>query len=217
MEIGLDDIRAALALAPFDDEAARLEMAHSHRLDFSHPETYRDGSVLILLYPGEAGLTLVLTRRTDTVEHHRRQISFPGGARENGEPLVATALRELEEEVGIPAHAVEVLGEMSPLRIPVSGFVVHPYVGYTPVRPEYRIDPAEVAGVIEAPLAHLLDPARRLREEQEFRGRRVMVPFYDLPGVDRPPLWGATAMMLSALVERIRVVVQRKRSVSPSD
>ncbi len=192
-------------------------MAHTHRLDFSHPESYRDGSVLILLYPGEGGLTLVLTRRTDTVEHHRSQISFPGGARENGEPLVATALREAEEEVGIPPSAVDVLGEMSPLRIPVSGFLVHPFVGFTPGRPEYRLDPREVAGVIEARLAHLLDPERRREEEQEFRGRRVMVPFYDLPGVERPPLWGATAMMLSALIERIRVVLQRKRSASPSD
>jgi len=217
MEIGLNNIRDALAIAPFDDEAARLKMAHTHRLDFSHPENYRDGSVLILLYPGEEGLMLVLTRRTDTVEHHRSQISFPGGARENGESLVATALRELEEEVGIPPDAVEVLGEMSPLRIPVSGFIVHPFVGYTPRRPEYRIDPREVAGVIEARLAHVLDPARRLEEEQEFRGRKVMVPFYDLPDVDRPPLWGATAMMLSAFVERLRVVLQRKRSVSPSD
>ena len=207
MEIGLTELREALAVAPFDDEAARLKMAHTHRLDFTHPETYRDGSVLILLYPGEDGLTLVLTRRTDTVEHHRSQISFPGGARENGEPLVTTALREVEEEVGIPRSTVEVLGEMSPLRIPVSGFVVHPFVGYIAERPEYRIDPREVAGVIEARLSHVLDPARRLEEEQEFRGRQVMVPYYDLPDVDRPPLWGATAMMLSALVERIRVVL----------
>jgi hypothetical protein len=119
--------------------------------------------------------------------------------------------------LGVPRSTVEVLGEMSPLRIPVSGFIVHPFVGYTPERPDYRPDPREVAGVIEARLDHLLDPARRQEEEQEFRGRKVMVPFYDLPDVDRPPLWGATAMMLSAFVERMRVVLQRKRSVSPSD
>ena len=209
MEIGLGDIRRALDFTPFDDEAARLAMAHTHRLDFSHPETYRDGAVLMLFFPGEEGLTLVLTRRAETVLHHRRQISFPGGARENDELLVETALRELQEEVGIPGEAVEVLGEMTPLCIPVSGFVVHPFVGYTPSRPIYQIDPREVAGVIEAPLAHILDPVRRLTEEQEFGGRKVMVPFYDLIDVDRPPLWGATAMMLSVLVERIRAVKQK--------
>jgi 8-oxo-dGTP pyrophosphatase MutT (NUDIX family) len=217
MEIGLDHLRAALALTPFDDEAARLEMAHTHRLDFSHPETYRDGSVLILFFPGEEGLTLVLTRRTDTVEHHRRQISFPGGKRENGEALVMTALRETEEEIGIPPETVEILGEMVTLRIPVSGFVVHPFVGYMSKRPEYRIDSREVGGVIEAPLSHLLDPERRREEKQEFRGREVMVPFYDLENVDRPPLWGATAMMLSGLIERLRAVLHLNESVTPSD
>jgi len=217
MEIGIDHLRAALALKPFDDEAARLEMAHSHRLDFTHRENYRDGSVLILFFPFDGGLTLVLTRRTETVEHHRSQISFPGGARENGELFVETALREAEEEIGIRPETVEVLGEMVPLSIPVSGFVVHPFVGITPERPEYRIDPVEVAGVIEAPLSHLLDPARRREEEQVFRGQQVLVPFFDLPDVDRPPLWGATAMMLSALVERLRVVIHSKESVSPSE
>ena len=217
MEIGIDDVRAALALLPFDDEAARLKMAHSHRLDFTHPETYRDGSVLILFFSGEDGLTLVLTRRTDTVEHHRRQISFPGGARENGEALVETALREVEEEIGIHPETVEVLGEMVPLRIPVSGFVVHPFVGALKERPEYRIDPDEVEAVIEAPLSHILDRARRREEEQVFRGQKVIVPFFDLPNVDRPPLWGATAMMLSGLVERLRVVLHSKESVSPSE
>ncbi len=215
MEIGFDDLRAALALSPFDDEAARLRMAHSHRLDFTHHETYRDGSVLILFFPFDAGLMLVLTRRTATVEHHRSQISFPGGARENGELFVETALREAEEEIGIRPETVEVLGEMVPLGIPVSGFVVHPFVGITPERPEYRIDPVEVAGVIEAPLSHLLDPMRRREEEQVFRGEKALVPFFDLPDVDRPPLWGATAMMLSALLERLRVVLHSKESVSP--
>ena len=170
-----------------------------------------------LFFSGEDGLTLVLTRRTDTVEHHRSQISFPGGARENGEPLVETALREVEEEIGIPPNTVEVLGEMVPMSIPVSGFVVHPFVGATPERPEYRIDPVEVAGIIEAPLSHLLDRTRRREEEQVFRGRRVMVPFFDLPNVDRPPLWGATAMMLSGLIERLRVVLHSKQSESPSE
>jgi 8-oxo-dGTP pyrophosphatase MutT (NUDIX family) len=209
MDIGPDDLKAALALEPFDDEAARLKMAHSHRLDFEHPDTYRDGSVLLPFFPGEEGLTLLLIRRSDTVEHHRRQIAFPGGARENGESLVTTALRETEEEVGIPPDGIEVLGRLVPLRIPVSGFVVHPFVGTLSRRPVLSLDPCEVEGAIEAPLGLLLDEERRGEEELEFRDRRVMVPFFDLPGVGQPPLWGATAMMLSGLLERIREVVRR--------
>ena len=206
MSVTPDHLRAALALEPFDEEGARICMAHAHRLDFAQPEVYRDGAVLALFWPGEAGLTLTLTRRTDRVEHHRGQISFPGGKREDGETLVETALRESLEEVGIDPASVEILGGLPPLAIPVSGFLVHPFVGYAKERPSYRLDPTEVAGVIEVPLALLLSDGVRGQREWEFRGRTVMVPVFDFPDVAPPPLWGATAMMLSGLLERLKLV-----------
>ena len=207
MSITPDHLRAALAVDPFDEEEARVRMAHAHRFEFAKPEEYRDGAVLALFWPGEEGLTLTLTRRTDRVEHHRGQIAFPGGKREDGESLVETALRETEEEVGIDPASIEILGELPPLAIPVSGFLVHPFVGYTNKRPTYRIDPTEVAGVIEAPLELLLSDGARGEREWEFRGKTVMVPIYDLPDVNPPPLWGATAMMLSGLLERLKLVL----------
>ncbi|MHC4859191.1 MAG: NUDIX hydrolase, partial [Planctomycetota bacterium] len=155
---------------------------------------------------GGQGLTVALTRRTDTVEHHRGQISFPGGAREDGEDLLAAALREAEEEVGIPAADVQILGRLTELEIPPSAFVVHPFVGFVPSRPAFRPDPREVAGVLEVPLVHLLEEERRDEEEKTWRGERIRVPFFRVPDSGSPPLWGATAMMLSGFVERLKAV-----------
>jgi len=201
----LDDLRRALALEGFDDRAARRIMSARPRP--SDPiRPWRDGSVLILFFPGEEGLTVVLTRRTDRVEHHSGQISFPGGAREDGEPHVETALRETEEEIGVARETLEVLGELPLMRIPASGFEVRPFVAFAANRPDYSADPGEVAGVIEVPFHLLFDPELRSEEEQEWRGTKMRVPCFELPDVGRPPLWGATAMMLSGLVERLRAL-----------
>ncbi|MEN8148453.1 MAG: CoA pyrophosphatase [Planctomycetota bacterium] len=205
MDVTTTDLEKALALAPFDDTAAREEMGFVPRP--SRPSRpWRDGAVLVLFYPAEDGFRLVLTRRTATVDHHRSQIAFPGGRREDGESLRDTALRETEEEIGVPRSAIRVLGEMPPFRIPHSGFIVHPFVGVMGSRPEIRIDPREVAEVLEAPLTRLLDPATRAEEEREILGLTALVPWFDLPGFGEPPLWGATAMMLAGLLARIRAV-----------
>jgi 8-oxo-dGTP pyrophosphatase MutT (NUDIX family) len=200
-----DDLRRAAALSPFDDDAARERMgARPRPVDPSRP--WRDGAVLILFFPGEDGPDLLLTRRTDTVEHHRAQIAFPGGRREEGEDLLDTALRETTEEVGIPRETVEVLGDLAPFAIPPSGFVVHPFVGWTAERPECRPDPVEVAEILEVPLRVLMDPERHAEEESEIRGKTAVIPFYDVPGLGRPPLWGATAMMLAGFLGRLEAV-----------
>jgi 8-oxo-dGTP pyrophosphatase MutT (NUDIX family) len=206
MEVRVEQLREAIALAPFDDEAARERMIHPHRFDVPPPARWTEAAVLVLFYPGPEGLRLLLTRRTDHLDHHRGQISCPGGAREEGESLLGAALREAEEEVGIAPGEVTVLGELAPLRIPVSGYVVHPFVGLLPRRPEFRPDPREVAEVIEVPLAHLLREETRSSADLPYAGRVRRVPVFDLPGVGPPPLWGATAMILSGLIERLRAL-----------
>jgi 8-oxo-dGTP pyrophosphatase MutT (NUDIX family) len=212
MEIRIEDLLAAIALDPFDDRAARRRMAHTHRHDYPDPPEYRDSCVLLLLYPGPDGLTLALTRRSEAVEHHRRQISLPGGAREGREPLERTALRETEEELGIPADGVRILGRLAPFHIPVSAFVVHPFVGVMDDRPEFRPDPREVAGVKEVPLALLLDEQNVGEQDWEVLGKPARVPFFRLPNTRHPPLWGATAMILSGFLARLRAVVQSTES-----
>jgi 8-oxo-dGTP pyrophosphatase MutT (NUDIX family) len=157
----------------------------------------RRAGVLVLFYPCDAALCLVLTRRTDEVDSHRGQISFPGGSTDPGEDAAATALREAHEELGVDPARVEVLGQLSPLYIPPSGFCVYPVVAYAAERPEFVPNAAEVAEVLEVSLAHLLDPATRGEEIWPIRGADVRVPFYR---VGHHKVWGATAMMLCELL-----------------
>ncbi len=111
-----------------------------------------------------------------------------------------TALREAEEEVGIVAGEVEVLGALTPLYIPVSYFMVHPFVAWSDQRPDYLPSRNEVSEIIEAPLAHLFNPANKITTEVQpsaMPGVTFTVPAYRLP--DGSFIWGATAMMLSEL------------------
>lgn len=161
----------------------------------------RRAGVLVLIYPYHDEPCLVLTRRTDSVDSHRGQISFPGGSLDPGEDAVAAALREGWEELAIDASQVEVIGTLSPLYIPPSGFCVYPTVAYAAMRPAFVPNPHEVAEVIDAPLARLLAPETRCEETWEIRGAPVRVPFYAVGG---HRVWGATAMMLAELLSLLQ-------------
>jgi 8-oxo-dGTP pyrophosphatase MutT (NUDIX family) len=158
----------------------------------------RRAAVLILFYPGADGeARVVLTRRTDRLESHSGQISFPGGSMDPGEDARAAATREAQEELGIDPESLEVLGELSPLYIPPSGFCVFPVAAYSPGTPTFRPNEEEVAEVLEVEVDHLLAPATRCEETWELRGTPVLVPYY---AVGRHKVWGATAMMLCELL-----------------
>lgn len=146
-------------------------------------------------------LHIVLTRRTDSLDNHRGQISLPGGSMDPSEDAIAAALREAHEELAIDPARVEVLGKLSPLYIPPSGFCIFPVVAYTPERPAFAPSPTEVAEVLEVSLDHLLDPATRQEEIWPIRGENVRVPFYT---VDHHKVWGATAMVLCELLTLAR-------------
>jgi 8-oxo-dGTP pyrophosphatase MutT (NUDIX family) len=164
----------------------------------------RIGAVLLLLYGFNGELFLVLTKRRDDLSSHAGQVSFPGGRQEPDEPLTETALRETEEEIGVPAAGVDLLGRLSPLYIPPSDFTVYPFVGWRTTRPLFAAQPAEVAEIIEVPLRHLLDPATRQVGEMRFFGQTHQVPYYRVGAYQ---VWGATAMMLSEFLARVRHVL----------
>lgn len=197
----IDRLAAALA-RPLPGLAAQMGMSPSPR-----PGTERildpfldcrRAAVLALFYPGADGaLRIVLTRRTDRLESHSGQISFPGGSMDPGEDARAAAAREAREELGIDPQSFEVIGELSPLYIPPSGFCVYPVVAYAPVSPAFAPNEAEVAEVIETPVAHLLQPATRCEETWQLRGAPVLIPYY---AVGPHKVWGATAMMLCELL-----------------
>lgn len=164
----------------------------------------RLAATLVLLYPlGDGAPALVLTQRQPGLRDHSGQISLPGGRIEAGETPEAAALREGYEEVGVDPAAPRVLGRLSPIHIPPSGFSVTPVVAAVEERPPFTPHEAEVAALIEVPLEKLLDPATRRLSERVVRGGRFEVPHFAL---DEYEVWGATAMMLAELVAVLRTL-----------
>lgn len=159
------------------------------------PATARQAAALVLLYPGEHGPSFPLTVRRDDLPHHPGQISLPGGGLDPGEDPGAGALREAHEEIGIHVRDVRLIGPLSTLWVIVSNFVVHPFIGVTDTRPEFRAHPGEVAELIEAPVSALTDS--RIGTEDRVRdGVRARYPYFDIEGHH---VWGATGMILSEL------------------
>ena len=199
-------MRRAVNLTEFDGPAAQSQMQpvpRTNRRPPSQPGEARQGAVLMLLYEKRREMHLVLTRRRDDLDAHAGQVSFPGGRRESHETLRDTALREAREEVGVPPAAVTVLGELTPLYIFPSDFEVRPFVGWHEGAPAFQAQPAEVAEIIETPLAALFDEQTLGEELWEWRNRPLQVPFYQ---IGEHKVWGATAMILSDFIERVRSV-----------
>ncbi len=149
---------------------------------------------MLLLYPRDGQVTVLLTVRAGHLPQHSGQVSLPGGMVEPGETLTDAALREAYEEVGIDPAAVTVRGTLTPIHIPVSGFTLHPIVGTTPVRPNLKAEKDEVARVLEIALVDVIDPTRHRRTHRVRDGADIEVPYFDLDG---ETVWGATAMVLA--------------------
>lgn len=158
-------------------------------------------AVLVALVERVEGLTVLLTRRTAHLQDHAGQISFPGGRVEPGDrDAVATALREAEEEVGLPRACVTPLGRLDTY-VTRTGFEVTPVVGLVAPPPALAADPFEVAEVFEVPLAFIVDPASRQRHSRLYAGRTRY--FYVFSWHDHY-IWGATAGMLVNLADLLR-------------
>ena len=155
-------------------------------------------AVLVPLIDRAEGMTVLLTRRTAHLSAHAGQIAFPGGRAETGDrDASATALRETEEEVGLPRDHVTLIGRLDTY-VTGTGYEITPVVGLVRVPFPLTIDPLEVAEAFEVPLDFVLDPANHRRTERVF-GQRLRV-FFVLPFADRQ-IWGATAGMLVNLAE----------------
>lgn len=154
-------------------------------------------AALALLYPRDCVPHLVLTVRSDHMPHHGGQISLPGGAKTDSESIEEAALRETEEEIGVGASAIRVLGRLTSVFIPPSGFRLHPVVGVADGPLAFRPNPREVARILEVPLRDLRSPSSLGREIKTLRGTDFEIPFYRV-GDHR--VWGATAMVLAELL-----------------
>lgn len=144
--------------------------------------------------------TVILTLRPETMRQHAGQVSFPGGRIDPGDDgPVAAALREAEEEIGLPPASVDVVG-MADLYRTITGFEVTPVVGVVPPGLPITPHPGEVADVFEAPLDFLLDPANQMQRQAMFRGK--LRTYYEIPYQGRQ-IWGATAAMIVNLSRRL--------------
>ena len=191
---------------PLPGEAAQLKMAHAVRHQKKQiPADARKAGVLALFYEKNAEPYLVLTKRvaTHAQDKHSGQMSFPGGQYEPADAdMSQTALRETEEEIGIPRSKIQLLGNLTPLYIPVSNFQVYPAVGFLNQAPTFIPQDTEVQAIVETPLSLLQDAATRqtmdLRIQPALTLKRV--PYYN---IYQNVVWGATAMILSELLEVI--------------
>ena len=187
-------------LADYDPRANRLRSDYDLNPDMASRATApHAAAVLVGLVERETGLTVLLTRRADTLSRHSGQVAFPGGRCDPGETPWETALREAHEEVGLDPRYVRIVG-LGDLYETGSGFRITPVVGF--VRPGFALtlSQAEVAEAFETPFAFLMDPANHeLRSLQSAEGVRR---FYAMPH-DQRLIWGATAGMLRGLYERL--------------
>jgi len=171
---------------------------HDLNPDMLPTRTLIPAAVLVGLVERPHGMGVLFTKRTAHLTDHAGQISFPGGRVDAGDPdAVAAALREAEEEVGLPAHNVEMVGRLDTY-VTRTGFEVTPCVGFVSPPETYRPDPFEVAEVFEVPLSFFLSSQSRKLESRMFQGKQRF--FYAYPWNDYY-IWGATAGMLNNLVE----------------
>ncbi len=192
---------AAELRKPLPAEDVRLKMAPSSRRLSEFPAPDKLAAVMILMFPSQDEICICFIRRPEYEGVHSGQISFPGGMYEiTDKDLEQTARRETTEETGIDGAGIIVLGKLTPLEVPVSHFLVHPYVGYIDHFPEFVPDPAEVSFMITVPLRDLMDPSIILKEKWNLMDESVLVPFYF---IQDQRIWGATAMILSEFLEVI--------------
>ena len=186
---------AAGLLLVFPKNPTTINAEHAESAE--HPEPIRSLRVpRVLRSPSSGDAHIVLTVRADTLRHGG-QVSLPGGVVEPGETHEQAALREAHEEVALPLASVRVLGALTPLDIPVSGFRLHPIVAATDAHPRLTPADSEVAHILEIAVDDLLDSANFVRTARERDGVRYLVPLFRVGGHD---VWGATAMVLAEFV-----------------
>lgn len=162
---------------------------------FSVREDHRKGAVLMLFYPDSHNSFVPFIKRPEYPGVHSGQIAFPGGKWEPSDrDLSVTALRESEEEIGVYAEKVTLLGKLSDVYIPPSNFLVSPYIGFISEKPDFKPEPKEVERIISCPFPVLLDKEiRKLTQVKGSSGPRFETPYFD---IENEVVWGATAMML---------------------
>lgn len=167
----------------------------------------RPAAVMVLLYrdsPEASDFKLPLIVRPSESPHHAGQVSLPGGAVEDGETLANAALRELHEELGIPAGDVHFVGVLSSLYVFSSNHYLTPVLGVAMARPRFEPDAREVARVLEVQFSFLAEPVNRSSFERQFGGLTLRAPCWHWDG---EPIWGTTAMVLAEVIAVVKEAI----------
>ena len=180
----------------------RVNYDQSIELPFSKNNSTA-AAVLILLYIEDNEIHFFLTKRSNELEHHKGQISLPGGTQEENEELTHTALRETQEEIGINKTSISIIGSMTPLFVPVTGFMIHPFIGYSSNKLEPTPDPSEVEAIFSVNISDLLNETNQTIEKRNIRGYDIEVPYFKLNNYE---VWGATSMILSEFRDLIKSI-----------
>ncbi len=191
---------------PLPGEVAQNLMAPQNSKDYRIPlPNHKIACVVILLhfYENQHFITFIQRAQSHPEDKHAGQISFPGGKLDPSDiSFQDCALRELEEELGIDSSNVKILGQLTPLYVYVSNFLVYPFVGFVEKKPIYTPQVSEVADVLEIPLNYFSKPHISKIKTIEVHNRTLEnTPYYDLNG---HILWGASAMILSEFLEIVR-------------
>ncbi|MDX1904889.1 MAG: CoA pyrophosphatase [Thermonemataceae bacterium] len=160
----------------------------------------RDSGVLLLLYPEQDEWVVPLIQRPSTEKGvHSGQVAFPGGKKdETDNNLIHTALREAEEEIGLDTSKIKIIGQLSPLYVFASNFMIYPTLAYTLEKPKLQANPEEVAEIFTASVSQLKNPQTIKNTLIETKNMRFETPYFDVKG---KIIWGATAMVLSEFID----------------
>jgi len=199
MESFISYLNTALKVPLPGQEAQAIMMptlSDKSRFSLEAKKNAREGGVMILLYQKDGSLHFPLIQRPDYDGVHAKQMSFPGGKKDDeDESLTVTAIRETEEEIGVASSKIEVIGSLTELFIIASNFNVLPVIGVLSEAPQFLADEHEVDEIIEVKLADLLDEDKQKEMPLTIlQGITINAPYFDL---NDKVVWGATAMILS--------------------
>ena len=172
-----------------------LEARHPRRIE---PQEFKIAAVLVPIFQKGGHWHVLLTRRTQTVEHHKGEISFPGGHHDPEDAShEATALRETFEEVGVPPGQVQILGRLDDIST-ATGFRIRPFVGVIPYPFDFQPAPLEIAEIIILPIFKFMDPARMTMQMWKRGDKDYPVYYFKF---DKYTVWGATARILKHFLD----------------
>ena len=188
---------AKMTVRSVKDEKDNLEILNDW-LSKENLKSLKDAAILVALFEKDGEYCFPMIKRPENVKNHPGQIALPGGAKEEEESLEETALREAQEEIGIDTDKVEIIGKLTPIPVPVSGYLVQTYIGIIDEEPEWKLSNDEVADFFILKLSELIGADNGYYEKWNLRGFDAKVPIFKIGDLK---IWGATASVLSEFIE----------------